>query len=207
LSCEHIPPCPLARVSVSDSADQVGLGPNASLHPEALPTKIVALVSQIKALEKDVKCVVFSYWRSTLDLIQSALEHAGIMTARFDGRLSPKDRQASVEKFRKDPSVRVMLLTLSCGAVGLTLTVATRAYLMEPHWNPTVEEQALARIHRIGQKKEITTIRFFMRDSLEEHVIDVQKKKKHLAEVLLSSRNDAGSDDNASRLEWLRSLL
>ncbi|KAF4631765.1 hypothetical protein G7Y89_g6362 [Cudoniella acicularis] len=201
LSCGHTPPCSLARVSVNDSANQAGLASNALLHPEALPTKVAALVSQVKALEKDVKCVVFSYWRSTLDLIQSALEHAAIATARFDGSLSPKDRQASVDKFRKDPSVRVMLLTLSCGAVGLTLTVATRAYLMEPHWNPTVEEQALARIHRIGQKKEITTIRFFMRDSFEEHVIEVQKKKKHLADVLLSSQNDASSDDNASRLE------
>ena len=66
--------------------------------------------------------VVFSYWRSTLDLIQSALAHASVITVRFDGGLSPKDRQASVDKFRKDSSVQVMLLTLSCGAVGWVQT-------------------------------------------------------------------------------------
>ena len=67
----------------------------------------------------------------------------------------------------------------------LDLTVACRAYLMEPHWNPTVEEQALARIHRIGQMKEVKTIRFIIRDSYEQEVVKLQECKNELAELLL----------------------
>jgi SNF2 family DNA or RNA helicase len=59
-------------------------------------------------------------------------------------------------------------MTISCAAVGLDITAASRAYIMEPQWNPTVEEQALARVHRMGQTKEVTTIRFVMADTFEE---------------------------------------
>lgn len=100
-----------------------------------------------------------------------------------------------------------MLLTLSCGAVGLTLTVASRAYLLEPHWNPTLEEQALARIHRLGQTQEVTTVRLYIRDSFEESVKEVQKSKQALANVLLSSQGDGQGDTSLSVLEKLRSLL
>jgi SWI/SNF-related matrix-associated actin-dependent regulator of chromatin subfamily A3 len=78
--------------------------------------------------------VVFSYWTSTLDLVQRGLEMESIDCVRFDGLASLKQRQKAVHAFRTDPSTRVMLLTLSCGAVGLNLTVASRAYLIEPHW-------------------------------------------------------------------------
>ncbi|KAK2752963.1 hypothetical protein CKAH01_06204 [Colletotrichum kahawae] len=76
------------------------------------------------------------------------------------------------------------LLTPNC----LTLTVASRAYLLEPQWNPFIEEQALARIHRIGQTKEVTTIRFFIRDSIEQYVLDIQDGKQDLMNLLLSSK-------------------
>jgi SNF2 family DNA or RNA helicase len=71
----------------------------------------------------------------------------------------------------------------------LTLNEASRAYLMEPHWNPTIEEQALARIHRIGQTRQVTTVRFYMRDSFEERVMEVQESKRNLAGVLLSGHD------------------
>ncbi|KAJ8120770.1 hypothetical protein ONZ43_g2607 [Nemania bipapillata] len=100
-----------------------------------------------------------------------------------------------------------MLLTLSCGAVGLTLTVASRAYLLEPHWNPTLEEQALARIHRLGQTKEVTTVRLYMRNSFEEEVIKVQESKKQLANVLLLPHDDGSTGGNLETLHRLRSLL
>jgi SWI/SNF-related matrix-associated actin-dependent regulator of chromatin subfamily A3 len=78
---------------------------------------------------------------------------------------------------------------------------------MEPHWNPTVEEQALARIHRIGQTKEVTTIRFIMRNSFEEHITQVQDRKKHLASLLLSQKQLSEDDLSLGRLQHLRSLL
>ncbi|KAM6534448.1 hypothetical protein FALCPG4_004085 [Fusarium falciforme] len=151
--------------------------------------------------------IVFSTWRLTLDMVEAGLKKARIPSVRFNGKVPQNERQEIVERFRTDSSVRVMLLTLSCGAAGLTLTVATRAYLMEPHWNPTLEEQALARIHRIGQTREVTTVRFYVQDSFEQHVMEVQDSKKHLAGLLLAPHNGEQADESQGRLQTLRSLI
>ncbi|KAH6619377.1 SNF2 family N-terminal domain-containing protein [Chaetomium sp. MPI-SDFR-AT-0129] len=212
-SCGHKPSCLVAPVSVNHSVmEEVSATvlDAVSAPQTALPSKIQALVTDIKAAPADVKCVVFSTWRLTLDVVEKGLGNAGIRSSRFDGSVPQKERQSVVDRFRADPGVRVMLLTLSCGAVGLTLTVASRAYLMEPHWNPTLEEQALARIHRLGQTREVTTVRFYIRDSFEERVIELQNDKKQLARVLLSP-HDGGQgtqrDDSFGDLHKLRALL
>ncbi|KAK6065572.1 hypothetical protein SCUP515_11130 [Seiridium cupressi] len=164
--------------SVFNSQRQMGSDSNAfeetdgvNLHDlgssSPLPSKIKALVADIQSLPANTKCIVFSTWRLTLDVVEAALNQASLPSLRFDGKLPQKDRQSVINRFR-DGSIRVMLLTLSCGAVGLTLTAASRAYLLEPHWNPTLEEQALARIHRLGQTQEVTTVRLYVRDSFEE---------------------------------------
>ncbi|UKZ61097.1 uncharacterized protein TrAtP1_002369 [Trichoderma atroviride] len=210
LGCGHRPPCPTASVSIStnifeDVSDIVPHQIEAS--SITLPSKINALVADIKSLPSDTKCIVFSTWRLTLDIIEAGLDQASLRSIRFDGRVPQKERQSVVDKFKNDPSIRVMLLTLSCGAVGLTLTVASRAYLMEPHWNPTLEEQALARIHRIGQTQSVTTVRFYVRDSFEEQVMELQESKKSLAGVLLSPHDGGHTDDSLGTLQRLRVLL
>ncbi|ETS86311.1 hypothetical protein PFICI_00139 [Pestalotiopsis fici W106-1] len=204
LRCGHRPNCPAASVSM----DSNGFEDTDDVHVRAsiggslqFPSKINALVADLKSLPPNTKCIVFSTWRLTLDVVEAALEQAHLPCSRFDGKLPQKDRQGVVDRFRKDSSVRVMLLTLSCGAVGLTLTVASRAYLLEPHWNPTLEEQALARIHRLGQTQEVTTVRLYVRDSFEESVREVQKSKQQLANVLLSSHGEGQSDTSLSVLE------
>ncbi|KAL7948125.1 P-loop containing nucleoside triphosphate hydrolase protein [Trichoderma barbatum] len=203
--CHHKPSCPIAPVSISTSVfEDVSshIPPQITTASTGLPSKVKALVADIKSLPPDVKCVVFSTWRLTLDIVKAGLDQASLDSIRFDGKVPQKDRQSVIEKFKTDPSVRVMLLTLSCGAVGLTLTVASRAYLMEPHWNPTLEEQALARIHRIGQTQEVTTVRFYMRDSFEEQVMELQESKKNLAGVLLSPHDGGRMDDSLGTLQW-----
>ncbi|RSL86274.1 hypothetical protein CEP51_002896 [Fusarium floridanum] len=157
-----------------------------------LSSKVEALITNIKNLPGSEKCIVFSTWRLTLDMVEAGLEQASIPSVRFDGKVPQNERQDIVERFRTDP---------------LTLTVATRAYLMEPHWNPTLEEQALARIHRIGQTREVTTVRFYVRDSFEQHVMEVQDSKKHLAGLLLSPHDGEQADDSQGRLQTLRSLI
>ncbi|KAH0532809.1 hypothetical protein TsFJ059_001448 [Trichoderma semiorbis] len=174
---------------------------------DGLPTKISMLISDLQKQPHDVKCVVFSSWRTTLEITEVGLKHACIPCLRFDGKVAQKDRHAVIERFREDPTIRVLLVTLSCGAVGLTLTEASRAYLMEPHWNPTLEDQALARIHRIGQTKEVNTIRFIVRDSFEERVVELQKSKTDLAEVI-HRQNESNQPDGAQRpLEWLKAPI
>ena len=81
-----------------------------------------------------INSIVFSTWRLTLNVAEAGLEQAGIQCLRYDGKVPQRDRHSILERFKTDPMKRVLLLTLSCGAVGLTLTAASRAYLMEPHW-------------------------------------------------------------------------
>ncbi|KAL7958743.1 SNF2 family N-terminal domain-containing protein [Trichoderma compactum] len=206
-SCSHEIICPFANISTDIfETDDV---PNLTMSQlsDGLPTKISMLISDLQNQPHDVKCVVFSSWRTTLEIIEVVLKHACIPCLRFDGKVAQKDRHAVIERFRKDPTIRVLLVTLSCGAVGLTLTEASRAYLMEPHWNPTLEDQALARIHRIGQTKEVNTIRFIVRDSFEERVVELQKSKTDLAEVI-HRQNEGNQPDGTQRpLEWLKALI
>ncbi|KAI0459294.1 SNF2 family N-terminal domain-containing protein [Xylaria acuta] len=208
VGCGHKPACPFASVSTSgvafeETPDTLCNTPFSSIR---LPSKVEALITDIKSLPKDTKCVVFSTWRLTLDLVKAGLDQNSIQSIRFDGKVPQNERGAVVTKFRYDRDIRIMLLTLSCGAVGLTLTAASRAYLMEPHWNPTLEEQALARVHRMGQTKEVTTVRLYVRGSFEEEVIKVQESKKQLANVLLLPHGGP-ADDNLATLQGLRSLL
>ncbi|KAI0129639.1 SNF2 family N-terminal domain-containing protein [Xylariales sp. AK1849] len=209
MSCGHKPGCPTSRVSTSSGAleETESLDFKDAGSSSKFPSKVKALVADLLAVPADVKCIVFSTWRLTLDVVQAALDKASLRSLRFDGKVPQKDRQAVVNRFRTDPSVRIMLLTLSCGAVGLTLTAASRAYLMEPHWNPTLEEQALARIHRLGQTREVTTVRLFVRGSFEEvrEVIKVQESKKQLAGVLLAPHDGGQIDNSIGALEVSRS--
>ncbi|KAK7908793.1 hypothetical protein PG985_016096 [Apiospora marii] len=211
--CGHQPSCPSHLVSLSGAAldDAPSLGDFSIDEASAgLSSKVQTLITDLKSRSRpaDEKCIVFSTWRLTLDMVQKGLDEAGISCVRFDGKVPQKERQPIVERFKTDPTLRVMLLTLSCGAVGLTLTVANRAYLMEPHWNPTLEDQALARVHRLGQTKEVTTIRLYIRDSFEEKVMELQESKRSLAGVLLSPHDGGQSDDtNQTELQKLRALL
>ncbi|KAJ4203090.1 hypothetical protein NW759_015198 [Fusarium solani] len=226
VECGHNPSCSMAAVSTNNSALESSLyevQQQTRAKSISLSSKVKALMTDIKALPLNEKwcfpisiqvelslmwsSIVFSTWRLTLDMVEAGLEKALISCVRFDGKVPQNERQEIVERFRTNPSVRVMLLTLSCGAAGLTLTVATRAYLMEPHWNPTLEEQALARIHRIGQKREVTTVRFYVRDSFEQHVMKVQDSKKDLAGLLLAPHDGEQADESQGRLQTLRSLI
>lgn len=202
--CGHTPHCPIASVSLDGSAakssqiHRIQLNNRSAV--DSYPAKIKALISDLKRLAPGTKSIVFSSWRLTLDVVEAGLNEAGISNVRFDGKVAHTQRQPILAKFRTDPHVNVLLITLQCGAVRLTLTEASRAYLMEPHWNPTVEEQALARIHRIGQTKEVTTVRFYIRDSFEEKIMAAQDAKKNLANILLSGHDGLVVDDSHSAL-------
>ncbi|KAK8031327.1 hypothetical protein PG990_001061 [Apiospora arundinis] len=132
------------------------------------PCKLVALINDLLGCSSDTKSIVFSGWNLTLDMANKGLTAAGLHCVQVDGRVKSKERTKLFEKFQSSHDVQVLLLSLSCGAVGLTLTAASRVYLMEPQWNPALEEQALARIHRIGQMQPVTTIRFVVEKTIEE---------------------------------------
>ncbi|EWZ94181.1 hypothetical protein FOWG_04548 [Fusarium oxysporum f. sp. lycopersici MN25] len=121
LPCGHTPTCQSAPVSTSSIAlEEIDSSAPPQLRNAAVapPSKVRSLVDDIKLSPPSVKCVVFSTWRLTLDLIKASLDQQGINSIRFDGKVPQKDRQSVVEKFESNPNIRVMLLTLTCGAVG-----------------------------------------------------------------------------------------
>lgn len=126
---------------------------------------------------------------------------------RLDGSLSANARTNVLRVFRSNSGIKVLLATISCGGVGLDLTAASRAYIMEPQWNPMSESQALDRIYRLGQTQEVTTIRYVMRDSFEEQVVKLQRKKKELADITVNNRKISKEELSATRLAWLRDLV
>jgi SWI/SNF-related matrix-associated actin-dependent regulator of chromatin subfamily A3 len=160
---EPHPPMPVSTLSSTLPIDE-----NVCTDTGTLPTKVGALLQDLDQHYRTEKCVVFSYWTSTLDIIEEELRRKAIQSVRFDGNTRNKARVKVIQDFHQVDSVRVALMSLSCGSVGLDLTAASRAYLMEPHWNPSVEQQALARVYRMGQRRPVTTVRYIMRNSFED---------------------------------------
>jgi SNF2 family DNA or RNA helicase len=154
--------------------------------------------------EPPYKSVVFSGWTSHLDLIQLALEQAGITYTRLDGKMSRTARGAALDAFRDDPNVQVILVSITAGGVGLNLTTANSVYVMEPQFNPAAEAQAIDRVHRLGQKREVRTVRYIMQDSFEEKMLELQDKKMKLASLSMDGRD---KDKVMDRTEAARSRL
>lgn len=154
--------------------------------------------------EPPYKSVVFSGWTSHLDLIQIALDNAGITYTRLDGKMSRTARNAAMDSFRDDPSVQVILVSIMAGGLGLNLTAGNSVYVMEPQFNPAAEAQAVDRVHRLGQKRPVRTVRFIMRDSFEEDMLRLQDKKKKLASL---SMDRDSAERLADRTEAARQRL
>jgi SWI/SNF-related matrix-associated actin-dependent regulator of chromatin subfamily A3 len=112
--------------------------------------------------------VVFSSWTKTFDLLQPVLMNRSIRCVRLDGSLSTTGRDRVLRVFRDNHGIAVLLATITCGGIGLNLTAASRAYIVEPQWNPMSESQALDRIHRLGQRNQVYTTRYLIRGTWEE---------------------------------------
>ncbi|KAG0262624.1 hypothetical protein DFQ27_002245 [Actinomortierella ambigua] len=149
---------------------------------------IVAREHSLRSGGPPIKSVVFSQWTSMLDLIEDGLKENRIKFTRLDGRMQRNDRTTAMIDFRDKRDVNVILISLKAGGVGLNLTAAQRVYLMDPHWNPSVESQAIDRIHRLGQTKPVDVIRFIIKDSIEGNILELQKRKSELADMTFSEK-------------------
>lgn len=175
--------------------------------PVQASSKIKVLVSQIEQLPFDDKCVVFSYWTSSLDAIEVALNQAQVRFCRYDGRLNRQRRSQALSEFTTDPSLRVFLVSITCGGQGLDLTAANHAFLLEPQWNPMIEEQAMARVHRLGQQKPVRLVRLLVRDTFEENIVRLQGRKRTLADLIVDRSPLKEGSDGKKQLYYLRELV
>lgn len=118
-----------------------------------------------------------------------------------------KARTRALEAFANDPSIHVILVSIGAGGLGLNLTTANKVYVMEPQFNPASEAQAVDRVHRLGQKRPVTIMRFIMEDSFEEKMLELQRKKKALADLTMAREKVSKEQMAKQRLEDLRSLF
>jgi non-specific serine/threonine protein kinase len=153
--------------------------PNHSIKLEELAREITENIGDHKAL-------VFSQFLGMLALIRAKLEELGIKYEYFDGSTSAPDREKAIQAFQKDEETRVFLISLKAGGVGLNLTAADYVYIVDPWWNPAVEQQAIDRTHRIGQTKNIFAYRMICKDTIEDKIMQLQEKKRALAKDLIA---------------------
>ena len=122
------------------------------------------------------------------------MRHVGLDFCRLDG--ASRYREAQVNAFKEDPAKRVFLISLKAGGFGLNLTKADTVIHFDPWWNPAVEAQATDRAHRIGQARPVTVYKLIAAGTVEEKIIDLQKRKRQLMETALA-------DDSAPLMDTL----
>ena len=137
------------------------------------------------ALAEDHKVLVFSQYVKHLELVRQYLKTHKIDFAYLDG--SSNDRKEQVERFNKDPKLKIFLISIKAGGLGLNLTEADYVFILDPWWNPAVEAQAVDRAHRIGQKKKVFTYKFITRNTVEEKILQLQQKKLKLTTDLITT--------------------
>ena len=153
--------------------------PNHSIKLEELTREITENIGQHKAL-------IFSQFLGMLGLIREKMKENEINFEYFDGSTSPQDREKAIQNFQNNEDCRVFLISLKAGGVGLNLTAADYVYIVDPWWNPAVEQQAIDRTHRIGQTKNIFAYRMICKDTIEDKILQLQERKRILAKELIA---------------------
>ncbi|EEU46803.1 uncharacterized protein NECHADRAFT_105975 [Fusarium vanettenii 77-13-4] len=151
--------------------------------PQVLASsKIRELIKILQAEVKEHKFIVFSQFTSMLDLVEPFFRKERFSFVRYDGSMKNDEREESLRRLRSDPKTRILLCSLKCGSLGLNLTAATRVVILEPFWNPFVEEQAIDRVHRLTQTVDVIIYKLTVTKTVEERILDLQEKKRLLAE-------------------------
>ncbi|KAF2181727.1 hypothetical protein K469DRAFT_691814 [Zopfia rhizophila CBS 207.26] len=189
-SNEEIPShCPLCRPiwapsnSTGGGSTFIAKGGESDIYfrPEGYSSKMAALISDVQENLWETKSIVFSCWTRTLNLIQHYLQYACIPFERIDGECPLPRRQKILNNFAKNQSLRVLIMTTGTGAVGLNLTSANRVFIVEPQWNPSVENQAIARALRLGQGQSVLVTRYVIQGTVEQEMRSQQDRKLRIA--------------------------
>jgi len=150
--------------------------------------KLESLLEQLsEVLSEGHKILVFSQFTSLLAIVRKELDTRRIGYEYLDGKTN--HRQQVVERFQTDPTKPVFLISLKAGGQGLNLTSADYVFILDPWWNPAVEAQAVDRAHRLGQTKPVFAYRLIARDTVEEKILELQGKKRDLADAIIGEEN------------------
>ncbi|KAM0563595.1 hypothetical protein ACHAPJ_001319 [Fusarium lateritium] len=196
--------CPLCRNKLDENgllepapegADDEDM---ADFDAETKSSKTEAMLQILKATvrKEGSKVVVFSQWTSFLNIIEVQLKAEGIGYTRIDGSMKADKRDKAIEALDNDPNTRVMLASLAVCSVGLNLVAADTVILSDSWWAPAIEDQAIDRVHRLGQTRETTIFRLVMENSVEERVLDVQGEKRELVTKAFREKNAKKKREN-----------
>lgn len=141
------------------------------------------------AMQEGHKILLFSQFVKHLSLFREYFDGKNIEYAYLDGATGVKDRMKEVDRFNNDPNLRIFLISLKAGGTGLNLTSADYVFLADPWWNPSVEQQAMDRAHRIGQTQNVFSYKFITKNSIEEKILALQKRKMQLSDNLIISED------------------
>jgi len=164
-------------------------------------TKLEALVQNLSRLRDQDPCfraVIFSQFTSFLDLIEVVLQRERLDWYRFDGSMDIKKRNEAVSEFRS-PSrkPKVLIVSLKAGGVGLNLTTANHVFMMDCWWNAATENQAIDRVHRIGQEKTVYVKHFIIADTIEGRILQIQKRKTAIVKEAFRGKGASGGDSES----------
>lgn len=152
--------------------------------------KMDELMREVQENTGQHKLLVFSQFTEMLQLIKERMEKEGLQYSYLDGSTTAKNRKKAVDDFQTNPGIKIFLISLKAGGLGLNLTAADYIYLVDPWWNPAVEQQAIDRTHRIGQNNKIFAYKMICKNTIEEKIIELQQRKKQIADELVTE--DAG---------------
>ncbi|GLT30945.1 hypothetical protein SLA2020_057180 [Shorea laevis] len=127
-----------------------------------------------------IRAIIFSQWTGMLDLVELSLNQYCIQYRRLDGTMTLAARDRAVKDFNTDPEVTVMLMSLKAGNLGLNMVAACHVILLDLWWNPTTEDQAVDRAHRIGQTRPVTVTRLTIKDTVEDRILSLQEEKRKM---------------------------
>jgi len=142
------------------------------------------------------KILIFSQFTSLLDLLEIPISDANYDYRRYDGSMSPDERTKAALEFKMTSTCTIMLISLKAGNAGLNLNCASQVIILDPFWNPFIEEQAIDREHRIGPMRAVHVHRVLVQGTVEDRIIQMQERKR----AFISKALDENAGKNISRL-------
>jgi len=170
---------------------QIAIHPSLLLddYDKNLPSKKLETLFEIIE-DTDKKIVVFSQFARAIKIIEEELKIRKIGYAKIVGEVKSEQREKEIERFQNNESCRIFIGTIQAGGQGITLTAADTVIFLDPYWVEKIEEQAVDRLHRLGQKNNVTVIRLIAKNTIEEYVLSVLKKKKVLFDSIFNNKEE-----------------
>ncbi|OQR97012.1 DNA repair protein RAD5, SWI/SNF-related matrix-associated actin-dependent regulator of chromatin [Achlya hypogyna] len=203
------PVCPVCRADVAfaqlvpvappEKTDATPAGGGAG---SAKLRQLVQDLDALRATEPHRKVVVFSQWTHMLELVQTTLSQHGFSHVRFDGSLKQEDRERVLNEFSRGDA-QVLVISLKAGGVGLNLTAASVVILLDPWWNPALEDQAVDRVHRLGQESDVIVKKYVVEDTVEDMILQLQERKATMASTVLATAKPGSDSDGRLSLSDL----